>query len=220
MNGIYDYATLAADPQGEESWLDRPDGTRLRMRSAGAGDRTVLLAHGYAVTMMEWNVVTALLVDAGYRVITFDQRGHGKSTIGTDGIGSLQMAGDYLAIMEHWDLRDVLLVGQRPQGLLPHRPQAGILDEGDRVRDGDDAGACQGGGEDVGRSGTQEFRQADVDADDAALDLRPGFAQRHLAGGDPVRWHEGDQLHAVQLSNLVGTKEGSQFVLVPLQPFL
>lgn len=120
----YTLNQLSKEPVGEEDWLTRPDGTRLYLRVAGSGP-TVLLAHGFGVTMVEWNIVAEDLVERGYRVITFDQRGHGTSTIGSDGIGSIQMAGDYLAVLEHLDARNVILVGHSMGGFLAI---AGLLD--------------------------------------------------------------------------------------------
>ena len=103
---------------GDERIIDRPDGTQLRTVAAGDGARTVLLAHGYGFGAEEWNLIAGDLVERGYRVITFDQRGHGHSTIGTDGIGSRQMASDYGAILEAYDVDDGILVGHSMGGFL------------------------------------------------------------------------------------------------------
>ena len=108
---------LLAEPAGVESVVDRPDGTRLRVVTAGDGP-TVVLAHGFGMTLVEWNLVWDRLLAAGYRVVAFDQRGHGRSTIGTDGIGSRSMAGDYLAVLEHSDANDAVLVGHSMGGFL------------------------------------------------------------------------------------------------------
>jgi pimeloyl-ACP methyl ester carboxylesterase len=53
------------------------------------------------------------LVARGHRVVAFDQRGHGESTCGSDGIGTRQMVGDYLAILAAHDVRDSVIVSQR-----------------------------------------------------------------------------------------------------------
>jgi len=111
----YEYA---ADLEGIERFIERPDGTRLRTVSSGTGDRTVVLAHGYGATADEWNVVAPLLVERGIRVVAFDQRGHGDSSIGSNGIGSAQMASDYGAIMEAYDVVDGVLVGHSMGGFL------------------------------------------------------------------------------------------------------
>lgn len=113
----YPYEVVGREPRGVTSFLDRPDGTRIRVIEAGDGP-TVVLAHGFAITLVEWSIIWDLLLDQGYRVVTFDQRGHGQSTIGTDGVGSIQMAGDYLAVLDHTGTSDSVLVGHSMGGFL------------------------------------------------------------------------------------------------------
>lgn len=124
----YPLDVLRRDPVGETVWLDRPDGTRIRTVVAGEGP-TVLLSHGYGVSLREWNVVQPLLLERGRRVVCFDWRGHGQTTIGTEGITPEAVAGDYLAILEHFDVTDGVLVGHSTGGYLSiatllHRPEA------------------------------------------------------------------------------------------------
>lgn len=95
---------------GDDVVVERDDGTRIHTKVAGTGP-TVVFAHGYGLNLSEWNLIAERLVAAGRRVITFDQRGHGRSTIGDEGLGSPQMAGDYAAVLEHHDVRDGVLVG-------------------------------------------------------------------------------------------------------------
>jgi pimeloyl-ACP methyl ester carboxylesterase len=108
---------LMAPLGGTPLWVERPDGTRLATVSlappGGATRATVVLAHGFAVDRHEWNVVAPELVARGHRVVAFDQRGHGESTCGSDGIGTRQMVGDYLAILAAHDVRDSVIVSQR-----------------------------------------------------------------------------------------------------------
>ncbi|NNC40416.1 MAG: alpha/beta hydrolase [Acidimicrobiia bacterium] len=111
----YDYT---AQLEGAERFVDRPDGTRLRTVSVGNGGRTVVLAHGYGATADEWNLVAPLLAEQGVRVVAFDQRGHGRSSIGSNGIGSMQMASDYGAILDAYDVVDGVLVGHSMGGFL------------------------------------------------------------------------------------------------------
>lgn len=111
----YDYASPFA---GTERFVDRTDGTRLRTVSAGSGDHTVVLSHGYGASADEWNVVAPLLVEQGYKVIAFDHRGHGNSSVGTDGVGSGQMATDIGAVLVDHDLSDVILAGHSMGGFL------------------------------------------------------------------------------------------------------
>jgi non-heme chloroperoxidase len=111
---------LAREPQGEEVLIHRPDGTVLRALVAGEGP-TVVLAHGYTATLGEWTIVWDALVARGHRVIAFDQRGHGHSTLGSAGIGSEPMAADYAAVLEHFDVRDGVLVGHSMGGFVAIR---------------------------------------------------------------------------------------------------
>lgn len=96
------------------------DGTRLSTVSIGAGT-PVVLAHGFAVDMHCWNVMAEQLVTRGFKVIAFDQRGHGRSTVGTLGIGSRQMVDDYLAVFRAYDVSGGILVGHSMGGFLAIR---------------------------------------------------------------------------------------------------
>ncbi len=113
----FSYQTLSQEPNGKEEYITCGDGTKIRTVSAGEG-QTVLLAHGFGGTAHGWSLVFNQLVKDGFRVITFDQRGHSKSTVGTDGISSKAMASDYKAILEHFDVRNAVLVGHSMGGFL------------------------------------------------------------------------------------------------------
>lgn len=106
----YPYEQLRQEPPGEVVLIRREDGTQIRAMVQGTGP-TIVLAHGFGVTLIEWNILWDMLLQAGYRMIAFDQRGHGQSTSGTDGMSSAAMAGDYKAVLEHFDVRDGILVG-------------------------------------------------------------------------------------------------------------
>ena len=113
----YPYEQLSTEPQGETLMVERPDGTRIRVVSAGSGP-TVVFAHGIYMTVIEWNVVWDMLLARGYRVVAFDQRGHGLSTIGSDGISTAAMASDYLAVLEHVEADDAVLLAHSMGGFL------------------------------------------------------------------------------------------------------
>lgn len=101
---------LLADPPGEQAIIEREDGTRLSTWSAGSGP-TVVLAHGLLLDGTSWSTLAHRLVDLGFRVVTFDQRGHGRSRAGSTGLGSKQMAEDYRAVIDHHEVTDGVLVG-------------------------------------------------------------------------------------------------------------
>jgi non-heme chloroperoxidase len=111
------YATLSEQQKGTEIFIPCPDGTQLRTISAGTG-KTIVLAHGVGGTIRDWNMVFDQLVAEGYRVIAFEQRGHYKSTIGTEGVNSKAMASDYKTILTYFDVKEGVLVGHSMGGFL------------------------------------------------------------------------------------------------------
>jgi pimeloyl-ACP methyl ester carboxylesterase len=124
---------LAREPEGEQVLIRRPDGTVLRAVVAGDGP-PVVLAHGYGASLLEWNLAWDALLARGHRVVAFDQRGHGRSTLGSGGAGSAPMAGDYAAVLEHFDIRDGVLVGHSMAGFLAVRALLDHPDLGRRLR--------------------------------------------------------------------------------------
>ncbi|MFF3940556.1 alpha/beta fold hydrolase [Streptomyces phaeofaciens] len=76
----------------------------------GAGQAVVLI-HGYPLDGNSWEGQTAALLDAGYRVVTYDRRGFGKSSQPSTGYDYDTFAADLNTVMETLDLRDAVLVG-------------------------------------------------------------------------------------------------------------
>ena len=115
---MYEPFELSKPIVGKQAFVKSSDGTRIYTLASGKGDKTVLLAHGYGFTNIEWNVIVPMLNDLGYRTVVFDQRGHGKSSIGKDGITSASMASDYHNIINQLNLKNVILVGHSMGGFL------------------------------------------------------------------------------------------------------
>ena len=76
----------------------------------GTGQPVVLI-HGYPLDGSSWEKQTAALLDAGYRVITYDRRGFGQSSKPTDGYDYDTFAADLNTLMTGLDLNDAVLVG-------------------------------------------------------------------------------------------------------------
>src|SRR5450631_3139482 len=76
----------------------------------GSGQPVVLI-HGYPLSGASWEKQVPVLLDAGYRVITYDRRGFGKSSQPTIGYNYDTFAADLNILLEHLDLRDAVLVG-------------------------------------------------------------------------------------------------------------
>ncbi|WP_405092243.1 alpha/beta hydrolase [Micromonospora sp. NBC_01392] len=76
----------------------------------GSGPAVVLI-HGYPLSGASWEKQTRELLAAGHRVITYDRRGFGRSSQPAVGYDYDTFAGDLNALLEHLDLRDIILVG-------------------------------------------------------------------------------------------------------------
>jgi non-heme chloroperoxidase len=76
----------------------------------GAGQPVVLI-HGYPLSGRGWDKQLPVLLEAGYRVITYDRRGFGKSSQPVTGYDYDTFAADLSTLLEHLDLHDAVLVG-------------------------------------------------------------------------------------------------------------
>jgi non-heme chloroperoxidase len=76
----------------------------------GSGQPVVLI-HGFPFSGATWEKVSIPLLDAGYRVITYDRRGFGSSYQPTTGYDYDTFAADLDVLMTELDLRDTILVG-------------------------------------------------------------------------------------------------------------
>jgi non-heme chloroperoxidase len=76
----------------------------------GSGSPVVLI-HGWPLSGASWEKQTAVLLDAGHRVITYDRRGFGRSSKPTIGYNYDTFAADLDAVLSTLKLTDVSLVG-------------------------------------------------------------------------------------------------------------
>jgi non-heme chloroperoxidase len=76
----------------------------------GAGQPVVLI-HGFPLNGHSWEKQVAVLLDKGYRVITYDRRGFGASSQPSSGYDYDTFAADLNKLMTTLDLRDAVLVG-------------------------------------------------------------------------------------------------------------
>lgn len=76
----------------------------------GSGNAVVLI-HGYPLSGASWELQTAALLQAGYRVITYDRRGFGNSSQPAQGYNYDTFAQDLRKVIEHLQLSDFALVG-------------------------------------------------------------------------------------------------------------
>ncbi|WBB56399.1 alpha/beta hydrolase [Verrucosispora sp. WMMD573] len=76
----------------------------------GSGQPIVLI-HGFPFNGATWEKVSGPLLDAGYRVITYDRRGFGNSAQPAFGYDYDTFAADLDVLMTELDLRNAILVG-------------------------------------------------------------------------------------------------------------
>jgi non-heme chloroperoxidase len=97
---------MATATVGQENSTD----IEIYYEDHGAGQPVVLI-HGYPLSGRAWDKQVPALLDAGYRVITYDRRGFGQSSQPATGYDYDTFAADLHTLLEHLDLRDAVLVG-------------------------------------------------------------------------------------------------------------
>jgi non-heme chloroperoxidase len=88
---------------------------RLYYEDHGTGQPVVLI-HGFPLSGRAWERQERALLDAGYRVISYDRRGFGKSSQPTIGYDYDTFAADLSSLVEALDLRDFDLAGHSMGG--------------------------------------------------------------------------------------------------------
>lgn len=101
---------LLTEPAGVEAWISVADGGRLRSLHRGSGP-TVLLLPDLGLNLLSMNQLWERLAQYGYRVITFDWRGHGASEAGQAGLSLSGLMQDLDAVWHHHRLRQPLMIG-------------------------------------------------------------------------------------------------------------
>ncbi|RWR13098.1 alpha/beta fold hydrolase [Paenirhodobacter populi] len=87
------------------------DPVTLHVDDRGGSGRPVVLIHGWPLSGEAWAHQVPALMGAGYRVITYDRRGFGRSDKTGTRYDYDVLADDLAGILDRLDLRDVTLVG-------------------------------------------------------------------------------------------------------------
>ena len=85
--------------------------TNLHVDDTGGTGRTVVLIHGWPLSGESWNKQVPAFVEAGYRVVTYDRRGFGRSDKPKTGYDYDTLTEDLHTLLSELDLNDVTLVG-------------------------------------------------------------------------------------------------------------
>lgn len=85
--------------------------TDLHVDDFGGTGRPIVLIHGWPLSGESWKNQVPALIDAGYRVITYDRRGFGRSDKPKTGYDYDTLTEDLHTLVEELDLHDVTLIG-------------------------------------------------------------------------------------------------------------
>lgn len=90
--------------------IEAPNGAVLHVKDMGSG-KPVILIHGWPLTGDMWEYQTVALLEAGFRVITYDRKGFGQSGHPADGYNYDMFADELAAVIDHVDAPDIALAG-------------------------------------------------------------------------------------------------------------
>lgn len=110
---------LLAISDGREFTVHGADGARLWATVIGRDhpdSPLVVLSHCWTGDHRIWAPVARQLAHE-HRVVLYDQRGHGRSTVGTDGLTLDALADDLRAVLDHVDAADAVVAGHSMGGM-------------------------------------------------------------------------------------------------------
>jgi non-heme chloroperoxidase len=98
-------------------YLTLTDGAEIYYKDWGnKGDPVAVLSHGWPLNSDNWENQMFFLASNGCRVIAHDRRGHGRSSQPWEGNDMNTWADDLSQLIEHLDLKEVMLVGHSTGG--------------------------------------------------------------------------------------------------------
>src|SRR6195952_5134891 len=92
------------------SYIETKDGVQLHVKDIGKG-KPVVLIHGWPLTGDMWEYQSLALLEAGYRVITYDRRGVAQSSHPVTGYDYDTFADDLADVLEAGEVENATLVG-------------------------------------------------------------------------------------------------------------
>jgi pimeloyl-ACP methyl ester carboxylesterase len=93
------------------AWIKTKDGTELFVKDTGGPGRPIVLTHAWPLNADIWDYQAALLSKAGYRVVSYDRRGFGRSGKAQGGYNFDTFADDLAAVIEETAVHDATIAG-------------------------------------------------------------------------------------------------------------
>ena len=103
-------------PFDRDHHLPSHDGGTIHVIERGSGP-TIVLSHGVTLSVRTWVKQMEALPELGFRVVAFDHRGHGSSTVGEQGHTIDTLAWDVRSVLVALNLRDAVVVGHSLGGV-------------------------------------------------------------------------------------------------------
>ncbi|MBY5445735.1 alpha/beta hydrolase [Rhizobium leguminosarum] len=97
------------------NFVTTKDGTKIAYKDWGRG-QPILFSHGWPLSSDAWDAQMLYFGMNGFRVIAHDRRGHGKSDQPWTGNNMDQYADDLAEVIEHLDLKDLVMIGHSTGG--------------------------------------------------------------------------------------------------------
>jgi non-heme chloroperoxidase len=102
----------AGKAQKSVSTITTRDGVEIYYKDWGPKNgQPVVLCHGWPLSSDSWESAAFHLASHGFRVITHDRRGHGRSSQPWDGNDMDHYADDLAQVIEALDLKNIILAG-------------------------------------------------------------------------------------------------------------
>jgi non-heme chloroperoxidase len=109
-SGLAATAKQSPSASSRPTMIDTLDGARIHFRDWGAG-RPIVFVAPWGLCSDWWDASVTSLSERGWRCVTFDRRGHGRSDDPCRGYDFDTLADDIAAVLDGLDVQNIVLVG-------------------------------------------------------------------------------------------------------------